>query len=162
MILGNIKAVGREAELIPVLAKVIEFIKKTDFSAIENGEHKTDDGMKMLVLEYTTAEDNQFEAHRKNIDFQFIISGEELISVGFAGPNNKIHADYSEEDDCISYDSVADSSDISAKAGDYIVLFPEDIHMPGQIYKTQSRVRKAVIKIPIDSFSGSFPAMHIK
>lgn len=121
---------------------------------MENGEYDLEDGMRMIVQEYRThpKESCQFEAHRKFVDFQYVVSGDELISIGVDHSTNKIHSEYFEEDDCMLYTNLNENKDFPATQGDFFVFFPEDNHLPGCINNSPSNVRKVVIKIPLYLF----------
>lgn len=89
-----------------------------------------------------------FESHRKYIDVQFILEGEEIIHVT---PIDGLVVDrpYREEKDVIKYLDGGGGSRLSLTAGEAAVFFPEDGHMPGQAAAIPSLVRKAVIKVPV-------------
>lgn len=87
-----------------------------------------------------------FESHRKYIDVQFILSGEEIIEVS----NTNILAlslDYNEELDFIKYEDANGSSSIVLKAGDVAIFYPQDAHMPCIKVKESVKVLKAVVKV---------------
>lgn len=94
-----------------------------------------------------------FESHRKYIDVQCILEGEEIIDVtGIAD----LQADqpYREDKDYATYKDPGPGSRLRLRAGQAAVFFPEDGHMPGQFEQAPRLVRKTVIKVPVaTSFS---------
>lgn len=126
----------------------IEYIKNTDFSKIEDGRLEFDNGIWANIQTYLTKKDALFEAHRKYIDVQYIISGEEFIGI----------TDYSNCTTEIEYDTEKDIEFLTTKqihniemyAGDYLILYPSDAHKPSITLKETTQVRKIVFKIPVD------------
>lgn len=89
-----------------------------------------------------------FESHRKYIDIQFVLDGEEIIDVipisGLA-----VDEPYSAEKDVIKYADSAGGSRLRIRAGEAAIFFPEDGHMPGQFASAPALVRKTVVKVPV-------------
>jgi len=88
-----------------------------------------------------------FESHRKYIDVQVIVSGEELMEV--QDVSRLVVSDaYNPERDLIKYADSADTSVLKMRAGDVAVFFPEDGHMPSLRWRNGDLVRKTVVKVP--------------
>lgn len=90
-----------------------------------------------------------FESHRKYIDLQLILEGDEVMEVvdisriAARGP-------YAPERDLALYQDVGDASRLRVTAGLAAIFFPPDVHMPSlQSPAGPSLVRKAVVKIPV-------------
>ncbi|MEO7776823.1 MAG: YhcH/YjgK/YiaL family protein [Fibrobacteria bacterium] len=93
-----------------------------------------------------------FESHRKYIDVQFILEGEEIVDIApIAGL--VVDQPYLEENDVIKYLDGGSVSQLRLRAGEAAVFFPEDGHMPGQSAAVPSLVRKAVIKVLVAPLS---------
>lgn len=93
-------------------------------------------------------EDCFFESHRKYIDVQFILGGEEIIEVS----NTNLLAValvYNEELDYIKYEDKKECSSIVLKAGDVAIFYPQDAHMPCIKVKNSVKVIKAVVKVMV-------------
>lgn len=88
-----------------------------------------------------------FEAHRKYIDVQLIIAGEELMEVEDIG-RLVVGEPYAAERDLTKYADAAVSSRLLMRAGDAAVFFPEDGHMPSLTWREPVVVRKSVVKVP--------------
>lgn len=89
-----------------------------------------------------------FESHRKYIDVQFILGGEEIIEVS----NTNLLAvalAYNEELDFIKYEDKKECSSIVLKAGDVAIFYPQDAHMPCIKVKESVKVIKAVVKVGV-------------
>lgn len=89
-----------------------------------------------------------FESHRKYIDVQFILSGEEIIEVS---DTNLLCVDlaYNDEMDYVKYRDKNGSSSIVLKAGDVAIFYPQDAHMPCIKVGESAKVIKAVVKVRI-------------
>lgn len=83
------------------IEKAFEYINNTDLKKITPGKYETDDeNIFALINEYKTKleSEGKLEAHRKYIDVQYVISGEELI--GYTPLGNQIILEpYKEEND---------------------------------------------------------------
>lgn len=89
-----------------------------------------------------------FESHRKYIDVQFILGGEEIIEVS----NRNLLAvalAYNEELDFIKYEDKKGISAIVLKAGDVAIFYPQDAHMPCIKAGSGTKVLKAVVKVRV-------------
>jgi len=89
-----------------------------------------------------------FESHRKYIDVQFILGGEEIIEVSNIN-HLGVSLDYSEELDFIKYQDKKECSSIVLKAGDVAIFYPQDAHMPCIKVKESIKVVKAVVKVSV-------------
>src|SRR5580704_4265576 len=84
MIFDKIENYAIYENISPLIKKAFEYLKQTDFSGMENGKYVVDgDDVFAILQEYDTKNDAhaKLEAHRKYIDVQYIISGEEFIGV---------------------------------------------------------------------------------
>lgn len=88
-----------------------------------------------------------FESHRKFIDVQVVVTGEELMEVAEI-TRLVATTDYNPERDLRKYAAVADASVLRMSAGEVAVFFPEDGHMPSLRWRGPGLVRKTVVKVP--------------
>lgn len=127
--------------------KSFEYIRTTDLKNLPTGKYLIDgENIFALVSEYQTKPESEgkLEAHRKYIDVQFVISGEELM--GYAPlDGQKVLDSYKEENDIVFY--TGDKSFIKVSEGMFAIFFPEDVHMPGISTGNISDVKKLVIKV---------------
>lgn len=125
-------------------------------AAIADGESaKTDLGDGIFVIEqaYVTKlrADGFFESHRKYIDVQVIVEGEELMEVVDASAITE-RQPYNPDRDLIVYEDSSRASLLRLYAGQLAVFFPSDVHMPTlRIGPTPVFVRKAVVKVPVSA-----------
>ena len=89
-----------------------------------------------------------FESHRKFIDVQVVVVGEELMEVAEI-TRLMVATDYNPERDLLKYADVADASVLRMQTGEVAVFFPEDGHMPSLQWRGPGLVRKTVVKVPV-------------
>ncbi|MBQ1629162.1 MAG: YhcH/YjgK/YiaL family protein [Treponema sp.] len=115
------------------------------------GKYDLENGAYVSVQEYTTKarSEAKYEAHKKFIDIQMILSGKELIAVS---PIEKmtISDEYNEEKDFMLFHHNDECTDYVLEAGEFLILYPQDVHMPGVCVNEKSPVRKIVVKVPVE------------
>ena len=115
---------------------------------VEAGKHPILDGTFANVLEYTTKpfEGVKMEAHRKYLDLQYIVSGEEAVLKQDLDDNEPIN-EYNEVKDVVHYSPKSFDRAILVE-GTFGIMFPEDLH---QCIATTSPalLKKVVVKIPV-------------
>lgn len=89
-----------------------------------------------------------FESHRKYIDVQVIVAGEELMEVEDV-TRMEVNYAYNPERDLIKYADTAVASLLRMRTGDVAVFFPEDGHMPSLHWRGGGHVHKTVVKVPV-------------
>jgi len=129
------------------IKKSFDYITQTDLKNLASGKYEIDgENIFALISEYKTKPESEgkLEAHRKYIDVQYVIDGEELM--GYAPLNGQEILDpYKEENDIVFFKG--DKSFTKVSAGMFAVFFPEDVHMPGIASGKSSSVKKLVIKV---------------
>ena len=88
-----------------------------------------------------------FESHRKYIDVQVIVEGAELMEVEDIS-RLAVSQAYEAERDFIKYADTLAASILRMRAGDVVVFFPADGHMPSLQWRGPALVRKTVVKVP--------------
>ena len=146
MIQGNIKNTDKYKNLFAGINNALDFISKQANINISDGKYNIiNDDIYANVQTYETKDDGLFEAHRKYIDLQFIISGEEKIGVANI-KSCKTVTEYDKEKD-VEFLETDKYEYIHLKAEDFLILYPEDAHKPCITDKTKSTVKKVVVKI---------------
>ena len=129
------------------IEKAFEYIKATDLKNIKPGKYEIDgENIFALISEYKTKseQEGKLEAHRKYIDVQYVISGEEQM--GYVPLNGQqILEPYKEENDIVFF--TGDKSFTKVTTGMFAIFFSEDVHMPGIMIKESLPVKKLVIKV---------------
>ncbi len=116
---------------------------------IAAGTYQINSRVRAIVSEYETKVKNEvgYEAHRKNIDIQYLLRGEERVA---CLPLEKLKETkpYSEEKDAAFF--TASIKPIEMKLGDgfFAIFFPQDGHMPQLCVNDEPMiVKKVVIKV---------------
>ena len=118
----------------------------------EKGIYQLNPRVKAIVSEYETKPENEngYEAHRQNIDIQYLLTGEERIAclpVEWLTETKP----YSQENDCALYSAVTSHqpSYLTLLPGYFAILYPQDGHMPQLSVKAPTKVKKVVIKVAL-------------
>lgn len=131
------------------IIKAFEILKQTDFSKLEPGKYDVDgDNIFYMINHYKTKnmEGSESEVHRKYIDVQYMVSGNECI--GYAPLENQVPTKkYDEEGDFAFYNEKV--STVTMKPGMFAIFYPTDLHMPGIIHNESTDVVKVVIKVKV-------------
>jgi len=132
------------------IKEAFEYIGNTDLKNFKPGKYEIDgENIFALISEYKTKAESEgkLEAHRKYIDVQYVISGEELMGYAPLGIQQFLES-YKEENDIIFLKG--NKSFVKVSSGMFAIFFPEDVHMPGISIGKISDVKKLVIKVRIN------------
>jgi biofilm protein TabA len=132
--------------------KAFMFFKDNDLESLDLKRYDIDgDSLFAIVSEYRTKDPDtaEFEAHRKYIDIQYVISGKEIINIAPISTVKKILSPYNAEKD-IEFVTVEKETDHLATPDKFFIFFPGDAHRPGIKDEANSNVRKIVLKVWID------------
>jgi YhcH/YjgK/YiaL family protein len=130
------------------IAKGFAFLRNTDLDAIASGKHDIEgDTIFALVQEYQTKPLNEckLESHKKYIDIQYVIRGEELM--GVTTKNNQKILEQDEDKDYTFYEGT--TSLVRVSKGMFTIFFPDDLHQPCVQTESAAEVKKVVIKVLI-------------
>ncbi|MDB1122415.1 YhcH/YjgK/YiaL family protein [Vibrio algarum] len=89
-----------------------------------------------------------FESHKKYIDVQFILDGEEIIAIKNVNDLKETFS-YDESIDLIKYSDSDSTSCLILRKGDVAIFYPEDAHMPGMKVVDSVKVVKTVVKVRV-------------
>lgn len=125
------------------------FLTENDLSKLPLGRIDLSEDVYVAVSEYTTKnpENALYESHKKYIDLQYIVSGNEYIGLtnDIAIP---VTTPYNEQKD-IAFYTFNGGELLLANPTKYFIFFPEDIHRPCVKVDNPSFVRKVVVKIKL-------------
>ena len=94
--------------------------------------------------EYETKPTQKLEAHKKYIDIQVVVTGEEYM--GYTNiENTTVTEEYDEKRDVLFLDGNVDK--VLATNKNFIIFYPEDAHMPALSVTEPQKVKKAIFKI---------------
>lgn len=130
----------------------LEYLQNNNLKDFDNGKYQIlNDEIYVNIQDYNTKPENKgkWEAHRKYIDIQFMIAGSELIGVGEIHNFETVES-YDEEKDVEFLEPKSVQQFVKMDEGDFIILYPFDVHMPQIISDNSVYVKKAVVKICIE------------
>jgi YhcH/YjgK/YiaL family protein len=132
--------------------KAFNFLKNNDLSKLELRRYDIDgDNLFATVSEYISKneETTKFEAHRKYIDIQYVISGKEIMNIAPITTVKEVLTPYDITKD-IEFVTVTKVVNYNASSSNFFIFFPGDAHRPGLKDGVNSSVRKVVIKVKVD------------
>jgi YhcH/YjgK/YiaL family protein len=132
--------------------KAFGFLKNNDLSKLEVKRYNIDgDNLYASVSEYMTKNEEvaKFEAHRKYIDIQYVISGKEIMNIAPLKTTKEVVAPYDTTKD-IEFMTVEKIVNCKADPSNFFIFFPDDAHRPSLKYGANSTVRKIVVKLKVD------------
>lgn len=147
MILDDLRHAGLYRSAHPLFAAAFEALEKGELARRAPGRYELQgDRLFAMVQQYNTKphEQGRWEAHRKYIDIQFVVSGQEVM--GYA-PLAKLSV-------TTPYDAAKDieflngqGSLLTVGAGQFAIFYPQDGHMPTLAADQPSAVSKIVLKV---------------
>ena len=148
MIIDEICRADEYVDLSEGIRTALRFLKETNLQSIEPGRHDVDGNRVFAIVEsyQTKSMDHGFwEAHRKHLDVQCVISGQEQL--GYAPVSTMTGEPYDEERDFYKLRGTGDF--VTLRPGMFAILKPQDAHMPGMAIGNSQAVKKIVIKVRI-------------
>lgn len=129
----------------------LDYIKNKDLTNFANGKYQINgEEVYINIQDYNSKplSEGKWEAHKKYADIQFVIKGEEKIGVGDISEFTTLEP-YSAEKDLEFLQTQAPQDFLTLKENDFIILYPQDVHMPQICVNTSSYVKKAVVKVAL-------------
>lgn len=151
MLTGNLNVVEKYDYLEEKFRKGYDFLRTADLKVLPVGRVDIDgDDIYASVQEYTSlnADTCRFEAHNRYFDIQYVVEGEEQF--GYAKRADLTEeVPYDETNDIVFFCEPEEAGTVLLKAGDCIVVAPEDAHKPRCRAKEACKVKKIVIKVRV-------------
>ena len=154
MILDTLSNSARYAGMHPGFARAFEFLAATDLAALPPGRHDIDGDRIYVSIDHKDGrgEDGaRLEAHRRYIDIQYTIDGNELIGWMPLARVSSPDGGFDETKD-IGFFADRPSTWISVPPGSFTIFFPHDAHAP---LAGRGHLKKAIVKIAVEQ---SLPA----
>lgn len=129
------------------IQRALAFLVSTDFSPFGIGTHEVEgDDIYFLIVETNTSlvsPEDQWESHTEYIDIHALLVGEELM--GYVPTPTISNRRICRNDDDTLYTGVGNMLKMSK--GMFMLLGPDDAHLPGKCESTPMEIRKVVMKI---------------
>lgn len=152
MIHGEIHHLEDYKKQIPsFIFECLQEVKKFPFHEKEDGKYEIL-GCTMSVESPMTEykEDRKTEGHKKFIDIQFEIHGEERM--GVIPKWEAVEEIEAHEDRDLYFYNIRENKEsfLYMEDGWFAVFFPEDLHRPLCAIQNPTKIRKAVVKVPVE------------
>ena len=133
----------------PAFQTAFAFLKREDLADLPDGWLELENGVRASVQRYVTmdAQGLRFETHEKYFDIQFLAQGEERIGV-VTRDGLTVRDVYNAKDDITFYEEPPAAGNVLLRAGEYVILCPEDAHKPRCMAQKPEPVLKIVVKVP--------------
>jgi YhcH/YjgK/YiaL family protein len=92
----------------------------------------------------------KLEAHKRYIDIQYIVSGEEMMGWADVRALRQPTAYNPDKDVFHGLLAASEMTPVQVRAGQAAVFYPEDAHAPKLAVSTPTAVRKIVVKVQVD------------
>ena len=150
MLASSIKLATKYDYLEPKFKAAYKWLSDHDVTKMEDGKYDICEGVFALVQRYTTLpfEKARFEAHNDYFDIQYLADGRESFGVALREDGKLVES--VPQNDCYFYETPSFYTPVNLKAGDFVVVPPEEIHQPRAAYNgVEQPVVKVVVKVKL-------------
>ncbi len=130
--------------------KAFNFLRNMDLLKLDMGKYEIEGtNIYAIVDNYFTRfkEEGLWEAHRRYIDIQFVVKNKEQMGYASLGQMQNC-TEYDQEKDILFFEGTG--SYFIMPAGTFVILAPQDVHMPGIAIEKSEAVKKIVIKVLVN------------
>jgi YhcH/YjgK/YiaL family protein len=150
MFAANIRLAEKYDVYAPKFKAAYEFLRQKNLAELPVQTMRLSADLTVQVREYNTkpSAEAQFETHDKMFDIQYVVSGEEFFGVA---PRDSLEemTPYNAEKDVTFYHDPPHYGLHLLRAGDFILVSPEEAHKPSCMVGTSSPVKKIIIKVRV-------------
>ena len=145
MIICPWKEIKKYAAVLPGIEEAFDTVNAlTEYE--DKKTYPLSDGNRFFLAIQGTKAPDEAEAHRKYLDIQYIVKGQEVV--GYAPLEAcQIEGEFNEEKDIGKYSGNFEY--ITIGEGMCYVAFPEDAHMPGRHLEVPNDFVKVVVKLKV-------------
>ncbi|HLY96195.1 MAG: YhcH/YjgK/YiaL family protein [Sideroxydans sp.] len=152
MIFDSKNSADRYAALHPLFPRAFDYIRNTDLFALAPGRYNIVGDDLIAIVEQVPAKTKEMarlEAHRKYIDIQLVLEGDETMGwKPLADCLNPVSEHSMDKDIRFFHDAPA--SYVSVPPDHFCIFFPEDAHAP---LVGTGTIRKAIFKVAVNPAS---------
>lgn len=149
VILDTLVTAGRYANMHAGFARAFEYLATTDLTALAPGRHDIDGDRMYVSIDHKDGrgEDGaRLEAHRRYIDIQYTIEGDELIGWMPLARCSTPDCGFDETKD-VGFFADRPTTWVSVPPGSFTIFFPHDAHAP---LAGHGLLQKAIVKIAVE------------
>ena len=149
MLIDYLQNADRYSRLHSRFAGGFAFLRRADVAQLPDGRHEIDGERLFAVVSRDQGrgrEQSLLEAHRRYIDIQFVISGEDCIGWLPIADCSRVSSPYDAEKD-LEFFFDRPTTWLAVTPGRFAVFYPEDAHAP---LATRGPIHKAVVKVAVN------------
>lgn len=154
MIVTTLDKIAGQAEMTAAMEKALDFLVASQGKELEDGRVPIDgDTVFALVQSYDSKDGPEvfFEGHKKYIDFQYVVSGQEALGWAPTDAATITRAYNAERDMWLGTVPAEVASFVYMPAGQLAILWPSDAHAPMRAAGgVSSPVKKIVVKVAVE------------
>lgn len=146
----NVHTRNKYSHLAQKFEAGLKWLDETDVASLPDGKHQIPGSDLVADIQtYTSkpAQDCRFESHHEHFDIQFVAQGREYF--GVCPVDGLVQTEAHPERDTYFYERPENFGQVLLNSGDFIIVSPEEAHMPKCSVQGPEKVRKIVIKIKI-------------
>jgi biofilm protein TabA len=147
MILDDLSRAALYEPIHKGLTAAFEFLRRRDVADLPNGRHQIVDDLVYVLISREEGRNGvgRLEAHRKYIDVQYVVAGEERI--GWRPVEGLQPSTEYETDRDIQFFHDEPTAWFDMKPGEFAIFLPTDAHAP---LAGKGAIHKAVVKVAVD------------
>ena len=149
MILDTLASAARYVHMHDGFGRAFEFLTTTDLAALAPGRHEIDGDRMYVSIDHKDGrgeEGARLEAHRRYIDIQYTIDGDELIGWMPLARCQAPDGPFDDKKDVVLF-ADRPTTWVAVPPGSFAIFFPHDAHAP---LAGHGLLKKAVVKIAVD------------
>lgn len=134
--------------LHPLFERGLRYLAETDLRALAPGRHVVDGDRMYVSIDHTHGrgrEAARLEAHRRYIDVQYTMEGDEEIGWMPLARCGQPIDDYNAAKD-VSFYAARPTTWLAVPEGSFAIFFPDDAHAP---LAGRGAVKKAILKVAV-------------
>lgn len=136
------------ASLHPLFDRAFRFLADNDLRSFAPGRHPLDGDRLYLSIDHVQGRGHdgaRLEAHRRYIDIQYTIEGDEEIGWMPLGASGALIEPFDEAKDVGFFDA-RPATWLAVPEGTFVIFFPHDAHAP---LAGRGTVKKAIMKVAV-------------
>ena len=148
MVLDTVAFSSRYIPLHPLFERAFRFLADTDLRALSPGRHPVDGDRLYLSIDHVQGRGRdaaRLEAHRRYIDIQYTIEGDEEIGWMPLADAGSPAGPFDETRDIGFFDR-RPTTWLAVPEGTFVVFFPDDAHAP---LAGRGALKKAIMKVAV-------------
>jgi biofilm protein TabA len=146
MIFDTLSNAARHVALHPGFTEAFDFLRRPDLATLSSGRHEVDGPSLYASIgrdEGRGRNGARLETHRKYVDIQYVVSGDEVIGWSDLAACQATGLGYDEARD-IEFYTAQSTTWVPVPPGSFAIFFPTDAHAP---LAGRGPVHKVVMKV---------------